>query len=100
MWPKLRAGRLWGPLVAKGDRQTSKAPRPTGPLQGCRRCRGCGAIVVVLVRAEKDPQEYAVRCLCAASANYSGLMEVDSYIDRWRQIGATVYEWSIPKEVA
>jgi hypothetical protein len=56
--------------------------------------------VVVLVRAEKAPQEYAVRCMCAASANYSGLIQVDSYIDRWRQIGATVYEWSIPKEVA
>lgn len=86
--------------MAKAGPQTPKAPRPTGPLQGCRRCRGCGALVVVLVRVGKDPQEYAVRCLCAASANYSGLIEADRFIDGWRQIGAAVYEWSMPKEVA
>ena len=70
-----------------------KAPKSTTPLAGCRRCRGSGAILVLLRRQSVEAIEYALRCSCAASANYSGLPEIGRFCDGWSRMGATIIEW-------
>jgi hypothetical protein len=77
-----------------------KPPRSSGPVQGCPRCRGTGAIDVLLCRAGHAPASYAVRCGCPASAGFCGLVSVGRFIEGWSRIGAVVVEWPTVKDRA
>jgi hypothetical protein len=90
--------------MANGEGQRKHAPKaprpPSGPLQGCHRCRGGGVIDVLLSRRGHLPTEYAVRCECPASANYAGLSDVNRFVEGWGQLGATVVEWPTARQRA
>jgi hypothetical protein len=62
-------------------------------LEGCRRCRGTGSILVLLCRIDRRPEELACKCSCEAAQNYRALMQVDRLISAWQPFGATVIEW-------
>lgn len=78
----------------------TKRPRPSGPLQGCDRCRKGGAIDVLLRRHDRSAEVYAVRCTCQASAAYVGLVGIDRFTSGWQAFGATVVEWPSIRERA
>lgn len=85
-------------MAKSGPTEPPKAPKAARP-DGCRTCRGTGAVEVLVRYPGKVGTCYAVRCFCALGSHaFPAWCELGRLEDYHNQRGAIVFRWPDAKE--